>query len=301
MLIFRSRTRSYRELPLRWAEFAPLHRREASGTLHGLTRVREFVQDDAHLFVTEEQIEPEIRTLLEWVRSAFTTFRFEWSYELSTRPPGALGDADQWAAAEATLRRLLEEARVPFRVSPGEGAFYGPKIDIHVRDSLGRPWQTGTIQLDYQTPRRFGLEYQGSDGQLHTPVVIHRTILGSWERFLGVLLEHTSGRLPPWLSPIQVRVLPIAEAHAAAAQAFLEELRHRGIRVDRSDSTESLPKRIRSAEMERIPYIAVIGEREAQDGTVALRIRGSKGSLVVPAAEGMARIESAIRSRAFDP
>ncbi len=301
MLIFRSRARSYRELPLRWAEFAPLHRREASGTLHGLTRVREFVQDDAHLFVTEDQIEPEIRTLLEWVRRAFTTFRFEWSYELSTRPAGALGDADQWTTAEATLRRLLEEAKVPFRVSPGEGAFYGPKIDIHLKDSLGRPWQTGTIQLDYQTPRRFGLEYQGADGQMHTPVVIHRTILGSWERFIGVLLEHTSGRLPPWLSPVQVRVLPIADAHAAAAQSFLEGLRSRGIRADRSESTETLPKRIRSAEIERIPYIAVIGERETQDGTVALRIRGTKGSLVVPVTEGIARIEGAIRSRSFDP
>lgn len=301
MLIFRSRSRSYRELPLRWAEFAPLHRREASGTLHGLTRVREFVQDDAHLFVTEDQIEPEIRTLLEWVRSAFTTFRFEWSYELSTRPPGALGDVAQWTAAENTLRRLLEEANVPYRISPGEGAFYGPKIDIHLKDSLGRPWQTGTIQLDYQTPKRFGLEYQGADGQMHTPVVIHRTILGSWERFIGVLLEHSSGRLPPWLSPVQVRVLPIAEAHSAAAQAFLEALRQRGIRVDRSESTESLPKRIRSAEIERIPYIAVFGDREAQDATVALRIRGTKGSLVVPVAEGIARIEGAIRSRSFDP
>ncbi|EQD45378.1 threonyl-tRNA synthetase, partial [mine drainage metagenome] len=257
MLIFRSRPRSYRELPLRWAEFAPLHRREPSGTLHGLTRVREFVQDDAHLFVTEEQIEPEIRTLLDWVRNAFTTFRFEWSYELSTRPPGALGDAAQWATAEATLTRLLEEAKVPYRISPGEGAFYGPKIDIHLKDSLGRPWQTGTIQLDYQMPKRFGLEYQGADGQMHVPVVIHRTILGSWERFLGVLLEHTSGRLPPWLSPVQVRVLPIAEAHAAAAQSFLELLWSRGIRADRSESTETLPKRIRSAEIERIPYIAV--------------------------------------------
>ena len=221
MLIFRSRPRSYRELPLRLAEFAPLHRFEASGTLHGMTRVREFVQDDAHLFVTEEQVEHEIDVLLEWIQQAFTTFRLEWSYELSTRPTSFLGDPAVWDRAEATLEKVLKASGVAYKVSPGEGAFYGPKIDIHIRDSLGRPWQTGTIQLDYQLPLRFGLEYQGADGALHTPVVIHRTILGSWERFFGVVLEHCAGRLPPWLCPVQVRVLPVTDRHQAAADALV--------------------------------------------------------------------------------
>src|SRR5208282_35205 len=225
MLIFRSRARSYRELPMRLAEFAPLHRFEPSGTLHGLTRVREFVQDDAHIFVTEEQVEDEIRTLLAWIERAFATFRLEWSCELSTRPAQFLGEAAVWDRAEATLERVLKSSGVKYRVSPGEGGFYAPKIDIHIRDSLGRPWQTGTIQLDYQMPLRFGLQYQGPDGQLHPPIVVHRTILGSWERFFGVLLEHVGGRLPPWLAPLQVRVLPVTDRHTPAALGLVEELR----------------------------------------------------------------------------
>ena len=204
MLIFGSRARSYRELPLRLAEFAPLHRYEASGTLHGLMRVRELVQDDAHIFLTEEQIEPEIRVLLEWVKEACATFRLSWSAELSTRPVTFLGEAADWDRAEAVLGNVLRSAGVEFRASAGEGAFYAPKIDIHLKDSLGRPWQTGTIQLDYQMPRRFHLEYQGADGRLHTPIVVHRTILGTWERFVGVLTEHVAGRWPPWLAPVQV-------------------------------------------------------------------------------------------------
>ena len=221
MLVFKSRARSYRELPLRLAEFAPLHRREPSGTLHGLTRVREFVQDDAHLFVAEEQIEGEVRKLLAWIDRAFRTFHLTWEYELSTRPASFLGEAEQWDRAEATLERVLTESKVPFKRSAGEGAFYGPKIDIHIRDSLGRPWQTGTIQLDYQIPKRFGLEYQGADGRMHTPAVIHRTILGTWERFLGVLIEHCAGRLPPWLCPVQVRVLPVTDRHLEAAETLV--------------------------------------------------------------------------------
>ncbi|MCI4328902.1 MAG: threonine--tRNA ligase, partial [Thermoplasmata archaeon] len=225
MMIFQSRARSYRELPLRLAEFAPLHRFEPSGTLHGLTRVREFVQDDAHLFVTEEQIEGELVRLLKWIDRAFTTFRLTWSYELSKRPAQFLGDPSEWDRAEAVLEKVLKGSGIEYTTSPGEGAFYAPKIDIHVRDSLGRPWQTATIQLDYQMPARFGLEYQGADGRLHRPVVIHRTILGTWERFLGVLLEHCDGRLPPWLSPTQVRILPLAERHDAAADQLAGRLR----------------------------------------------------------------------------
>ncbi len=301
MMIFRSRSRSYRELPMRLAEFAPLHRREASGTLHGLTRVREFVQDDAHLFVTEDQIEGELRTLMDWIREVFTTFRLSWSYELSTRPPKYLGEPEQWDRAEATLQRVLTDSGVPFRISKGEGAFYGPKIDIHVNDSLGRPWQTGTIQLDYQMPRRFQLTYQGPDGALHTPVVIHRTILGSWERFLGVLLEHCAGKLPPWLCPVQVRVLPVTEAQTNVAEAFARELRDAGLRAEASAADASLPKRVRSAEIDRIPYIVVLGEREVADGTASLRRRSSKDARVLARSALIAELLGKIRSRSFEP
>ena len=253
MLIFRSRSRSYRELPLRLAEFAPLHRLEASGTLHGLTRVRELVQDDAHLFVTEEQIQPEVRVLLDWIREAFETFHLSWSYELSTRPTRFLGEASDWDRAEATLEEALKDSGIWYRISPGEGAFYGPKIDIHVRDSLGRPWQMGTIQLDFQLPKRFGLQYQGADGQLHTPIVIHRVILGSWERFIGVLLEHSAGRLPPWMAPVQVRILPLTDRHEAAARDLDRELVSSGIRSEVALPQETISKRVRTAEVDRVP------------------------------------------------
>jgi threonyl-tRNA synthetase len=301
MLLFRSRARSYRELPLRLAEFAPLHRLEASGTLHGLTRVREMVQDDAHIFVTEDQIGEEIRVLLEWIREAFSVFRLAWSYELSTRPEKFLGTVEQWDRAEATLEKLLKESKVDYRVSAGEGAFYGPKIDIHIRDSLGRPWQTGTIQLDYQLPQRFRLEYQGPDGQLHTPVVIHRTILGTWERFLGVLIEHCAGKFPPWLAPVQVRVLPVTEHHAAAAEGLAQELREAHLRVEVAGTEESLSKRVRTAELDRIPYVAVLGDKEAAEGSVAVRLRGSRENRPMSRAEFLAHASERVRRREFDP
>ncbi len=301
MLIFRSRARSYRELPMRLAEFAPLHRLEASGTLHGLTRVREFVQDDAHIFVTEEQAEPEIRTLLTWIERAFSTFRLEWSCELSTRPAKFLGEKEVWDKAEATLERVLVASGVKYRVSPGEGGFYAPKIDIHIRDSLGRPWQTGTIQLDYQMPLRFGLSYQGPDGQLHTPVVVHRTILGTWERFFGVLLEHVGGRLPPWLAPLQVRVLPVTDRHSEAARGLVEELQARGLRAAAASTEESLSKRVRNAELERIPYVVVLGDKEVAEGSVALRVRGSKENRPLSRPEFLDYVLGRVTKREFDP
>ena len=301
MLIFRSRARSYRELPIRIAEFAPLHRLEASGTLHGLTRVRELVQDDAHIFVTEEQIETEIRTLLDWIREAFTIFRLEWSYELSTRPASFLGESADWDRAEAILDKALKESGVPYRVSPGEGGFYAPKIDIHVRDSLGRPWQTGTIQLDYQLPKRFALEYQGADGQLHTPVVVHRTIFGTWERFLGVFIEHCAGRFPPWIAPVQVRVLPIADRHLAAAEGLVEALAADGARAEVAAPSESISKRVRAAELDRIPYVIVLGDKEVAEGTLSVRIRGAKESKSLSRAEFTAHLLDRIRRRDFDP
>lgn len=301
MLIFRSRARSYRELPMRLAEFAPLHRVEASGTIHGLTRVREFIQDDAHLFVTEEQILPEVATLLRWVHDAFSRFEFEWSYELSTRPTQFLGEPELWDRAEAMLESALKASGAAYKLHPGEGAFYGPKIDIHLRDSLGRPWQTGTIQLDFQLPRRFQLAYQGADGQLHVPVVIHRTILGSWERFLGVLLEHCAGRLPPWLAPVQARVLPVSERQVAAAQAVVAELEAVGMRAESTGSEDSLSKRVRSAEIDRIPYVLVVGEKEETQGTVTIRRHGVKESETLPRAEAVARLADKVRTRSYRP
>lgn len=300
MMIFGSRDRSYRELPLRLAEFAPLHRFEPSGTLHGLTRVREFVQDDAHLFVTEEQIEEELVRLLKWIERAFTTFRLTWSYELSKRPAQFLGDASEWDRAEAVLEKVLTGSGIEYKTSPGEGAFYAPKIDIHIRDSLGRPWQTGTIQLDYQMPARFHLQYQGADGHLHRPVVIHRTILGSWERFFGVLLEHCDGRLPPWLSPTQVRILPLADRHDPAADELAKRLRHARLRVDRAGSDETLSKRVRQAEIDRIPYLVVLGDQEIANSTVALRVRGEKGQKTLSEADATARMVQAVEHRSFD-
>jgi threonyl-tRNA synthetase len=301
MLLFRSRARSYRELPMRLAEFAPLHRFEASGTLHGMTRVREFVQDDAHIFLAEEQVEAEIRTLFAWIEKAFSTFRLAWSCELSTRPAKFLGEKELWDRAEATLERVLKSNGVKYRISPGEGAFYGPKIDIHIRDSLGRPWQTGTIQIDYQMPLRFGLAYQGPDGQLHTPVVVHRTILGSWERFLGVLLEHTAGRLPPWLAPLQVRVLPVTDRNAPGADGLVEELRSEGVRAEAAGTEDSLSKRVRNAEIDRVPYVVVLGDKEVAEGTVALRVRGSKANRSFSRPEFLAYVSERVRQRAFDP
>jgi threonyl-tRNA synthetase len=301
MLYFRSRARSYRELPLRLAEFAPLHRFEASGTLHGLTRVRELVQDDAHIFATEEQAEGEIRTLLDWVRAAYPTFRLDWTYELSTRPEKYLGEASEWDRAEAILERVLKDSGVRYRISPGEGGFYGPKIDIHIRDSLGRPWQTGTIQLDYQLPKRFGLEFQGADGALHTPVVVHRTIFGTWERFLGVLIEHCAGRYPPWIAPVQVRLLPITDRHTDAANGYAEELRASHLRVEVAPPEESISKRVRTGEVDRIPYLLVIGDKEVADDTVSVRIRGAKESQTRSRAEFLAYVVERVRQRAFDP
>jgi threonyl-tRNA synthetase len=301
MMIFGSRSRSYRELPLRLAEFAPLHRLEASGTLHGLLRVRELVQDDAHIFLSEDQIEAEIRVLMDWVRDAFTTFRLSWSYELSTRPASFLGEAAQWDRAEAILESVLKSSGVDYRVSPGEGAFYGPKIDIHIRDSMGRPWQTGTIQLDYQIPQRFGLQYQGADGLLHAPVVVHRTILGTWERFLGVLTEHCAGRWPPWLAPVQVRVLPVTDRHAEAAKGLAEEIGTDGLRAEVAGSEESLPKRVRTAELDRVPYVLVLGDREVADGSVSVRIRGQKEARPMSRAEFRGYVLDRVRRREFDP
>lgn len=274
MLLFASRKRSYRELPLRLHDQGILHRNEASGTLGGLTRVRQFSQDDAHLFITQEQIGPEIDQLLRFVDRVYNVFGLSYQIKLSTRNPNKMvGNQVLWDQAETYLREVLVSRQLPYHEEPGEGAFYGPKIDFDVTDAIGRKWQCATIQLDFQLPERFDLSYIGSDGEPHRPVVIHRAVLGSFERFLALLIEHYAGSFPTWLSPIQVKVMGISEKHDAFVQEVEKALIVRGIRVDKDMSEDKLGAKIRRAQLEKVPYMVVIGDREVTDKTVSPRRR----------------------------
>ena len=273
MLLFGSRMRSYRELPIRYAESSTLHRNELAGTLHGLLRVRHITQDDAHIFCTEEQIQPEIDAMIEFVRDLYALFDVTPHAELSTRPEKRLGTDEQWDTAEGALQAALERHGLPYVIAEGEGTFYGPKIDLHMDDVLGRSWQMGTIQLDYQMPMRFGLTYVGADNTEHHPVVIHRALLGSLERFLGILIEHYGGAFPFWLAPVQVRVVPVSDPHRDAAEALAGRLREAGYRVELDDRDDTVGKRIRDAELDKVPYTVVYGERES-DESLAIRERG---------------------------
>ena len=275
MLLFGSQLRSYRDLPLRFAEASTLHRNELAGTLHGLLRVRHVTQDDAHIFCTPEQIEGEVFACLDYVKFLYDLFGMEARFELSTRPDKKLGTDEEWDFTEAALRAALERRGIDYAVNEGDGAFYGPKIDLHMTDVLGRSWQMGTIQLDAQMPQRFGLSYMGPDNKEHTPYVIHRALLGSLERFIGILIEHFAGAFPLWLAPVQVRVLPVGEAHGEAASAVAAKLREAGFRADVGEATETIGKRIRSAELEKIPYVIVYGDRES-DASLAVRTRGGE-------------------------
>jgi threonyl-tRNA synthetase len=273
MLLFGSQLRSYRDLPLRYAEAAPLHRNELAGTLHGLTRVRYVTQDDAHIFCTVEQAPAEVDGTIDYVRYLYALFGMEPHAELSTRPPGRFGSEEQWDEAEETLRNALERHGMEYVIGEGEGTFYGPKIDLHMRDVLGRSWQMGTIQYDMQMPARFGLTYMGPDNTEHMPICIHRALYGSFERFIGILIEHYAGDFPFWLAPVQVRVLPVGDAHRPPASALLERLREKGFRPDLDDRDETLGKRIRDAELEKVPFVVVYGDRES-DAALAVRERG---------------------------
>ncbi len=278
MLLFGSRRRSYRELPLRYAESSTLHRDERGGTLHGLLRVKHITQDDAHVFVTEDQIQEEIDGMVEYARYLYDLFGVTASAELSTRPDKRLGTDEQWDRAEAALEAALKRHQMDYVVSPGEGTFYGPKIDLHMTDSLGRSWQMGTIQLDYQMPTRFGLTYFGADNAEHDPVVIHRALLGSLERFTGILIEHYAGAFPFWLAPVQIRIIPVGEDHREAAR----ELKEKGLgdyRVEVDERDETVGKRIRDAEVEKIPYVIVYGDKESAD-SLAVRKRGGEQSIL---------------------
>jgi threonyl-tRNA synthetase len=275
MLLFGSRRRSYRELPLRYAESSTLHRDERGGTLHGLLRVKHITQDDAHVFVTEEQIQEEIDGMVEYARFLYDLFGLTPRAELSTRPDKRLGTDEQWDRAEAALEAALKRHEMEYAVSPGEGTFYGPKIDLHMTDSLGRSWQMGTIQLDYQMPVRFDLTYFGADNAEHHPVVIHRALLGSLERFTGILIEHYAGAFPFWLAPVQIRIIPVGEDHREAVQALKERLADFRVEIDERD--ETVGKRIRDAEVEKVPYVIVYGDKES-DGSLAVRKRGGEQS-----------------------
>jgi threonyl-tRNA synthetase len=296
MLVFAGEVRSYRDLPLRFHEQTPLHRNEASGVLSGLTRVRQFSQDDAHCFVTEAQIGEEVERLLRLVTRVYGDFGLAYDVKLSTRPEEYLGETATWDHAESSLKQALEAAGVAYVINEGDGAFYGPKIDFDVTDAIGRRWQCATIQLDYQIPARFGLTYVGADNAEHTPVVIHRAIYGSFERFIALLIEHYAGAFPLWLAPVQMRVLPIADRHLPYAETVRQRLADAGFRVELDERQEKIGYKIREAQLQKVPYMLVVGDREAADGTVAVRSRsgGDQGSrtveaLVSTAAEEVAR------------
>jgi threonyl-tRNA synthetase len=273
MLLFGSRPRSYKELPMRLAEASPLHRDELTGTLHGLLRVRIVTQDDAHIFCTAEQIQEEIRQVVAYGRYLYELFGLSASAELSTRPDNKLGTDEEWDMTEAALEEALKLNEIPYEIAPGEGAFYGPKIDLHMEDALGRRWQMGTIQLDKQMPARFGLTYVGPDNREHELYVVHRALYGSFERFIGILIEHFAGAFPFWLSPVQIRVLPVGEGHRGAAHELKEKLEPYRVEVDERD--ETVGKRIRDSEVEKIPVTIVYGDKESDD-SLAIRERGGQ-------------------------
>jgi threonyl-tRNA synthetase len=276
ILVFKSRERSYRELPLRMLEYGEVHRVELSGVLSGLFRVIQFTQDDAHIYCMEEQLESEINGVIDLVLKFYKMFGFNCRMELSTRPENYMGELELWNKAEALLRKVLDDRNVKYEVNEGDGAFYGPKIDFKIKDSLGREWQTATIQLDFQMPERFQIKYFGEDGKEHTPIMLHRTVYGSLERFLGILLEHLNGNLPSWLAPVQARVIAFKENNAKAAQDVYQKLFDQGFRVELDVSYGTVEGKIRDAELQKIPYIIVVGDKEEQSGTIAVRRHGTK-------------------------
>jgi threonyl-tRNA synthetase len=302
-LIYKSQQRSYRDLPLRLSEVANVYRNEKSGTLHGLLRVRGLSMDDGHIFCTMDQVEDEIFLCLDQVdRLVRATFGFELDFEVSTRPEERLGGDEVWDRAEAMLKQALERKGIPYRVDEGGGAFYGPKIDIKFKDAIGRIWQGPTIQLDFNLPERFELEYTGPDNRPHRPVMIHRAIYGTLERFTGNLIEHFAGAFPVWLAPEQVRVIPISDAQNEPARALAARLKAAGLRVHVDDRSETLNYRIREGELQKVPYMAVIGQREAESDSLALRVRGAgKKQEVMPVAAFLERIGGEVRSRALAP
>lgn len=293
ILIYKTQLHSYRELPMRIGELGVVHRHERSGVLHGLMRVRCFTQDDAHLYCEPSQIQQEVMGIMDLCRYVYSdVFGFKYAVELSTKPENAMGSTEQWEAAENGLRAALEQSNTPYRVNEGDGAFYGPKIDFHLEDCIGRTWQCGTIQLDFQMPERFDMHYIAEDGKEHRPVMLHRTILGSLERFMGILIEHYAGAFPYWIAPVQAELIPISEAHRAYAEELRKELMSWGVRTETDSRDEKLGKRIRDAQLQKVPYMIVIGDKERDERQVAVRER-TKGDLGSMSLEAFQKLLSA--------
>jgi threonyl-tRNA synthetase len=299
-LLYLAKKHSYRELPLRYATFDVLHRNEVTGALSGLTRVRQFQQDDCHVFLREDQIEEEVRFLMNFILGYYETFGLKSTVRFATRPEVRIGDDALWDRAEGALQAALDATGMPYELKPADGAFYGPKIDFDVTDSIGRAWQLGTIQLDYNAPERFNLLYVGEDNIEHRPVVIHRAVSGSLERFLAILIEHFAGAFPVWLAPEQVRVLPISDDVREVAGRIARRMKDAGLRATLDDRSETLNYRVRDGEVMKVPYMAVVGKREAEAGTVALRVRGAgKKQEIVPVDELIARVKREAETRAL--
>jgi threonyl-tRNA synthetase len=298
ILVYQNEPHSYRELPLRMAELGIVHRHELSGALHGLMRVRCFTQDDAHHFMLPEQVEQEILLVIDLIDTIYKRFGFNYRVELSTRPDDFMGEIEQWDLATEALRSALELRKIEYRINEGDGAFYGPKIDFHLVDSLGRTWQCGTLQLDFQMPERFELEYIGADGEKHRPVMIHRTAYGSIERFIGIITEHYAGAFPSWLAPVQVKVMPITDRSRDYAQEVYKKLFDAGVRAETDFRSEKIGYKIREAQMKKIPYMLVLGDKEAEAGTVSVRTRsgGDEGTMGLD--EFLEKISTEIRERA---
>lgn len=299
ILVYESEPRSYRDLPLRMGELGIVHRHEKSGQMHGLMRVRCFTQDDAHIFMMPEQIRDEIKGVANLINSVYSLFGFKYHVELSTRPEDSMGSDEDWEMATDALRGALDDLGLPYIVNEGDGAFYGPKIDFHLEDSLGRTWQCGTIQLDFQLPLRFNLEYTGADGEKHRPIMIHRVVFGSIERFIGILIEHFAGAFPTWLAPVQVKVLPISEKHMDYGEKVLKKLQDAGIRAELDTRAEKIGYKIREAQMKKIPYMLVVGAKEEEEEKVAVRSRslGDEGQKGLE--EFISQIQEEIRTKAI--
>ena len=299
ILVYDLAPHSYRDLPLRYGELGNVHRHELSGALHGMFRVRAFTQDDAHILLAKEQIKDEVIRIARLFDEVYSLFGLEYRIELSTMPEDHIGSVEDWDIATAALADAITSIGKDYTVNPGDGAFYGPKLDFHIKDCLNRTWQCGTIQLDYQLPGRFNLEYVGEDGEKHTPVMIHRVVFGSIERFIGIITEHFAGAFPTWLAPVQVKVIPISEKHTEYATKILSELEAAGVRAEADFRNEKMGYKIREAQLQKIPYMLVVGDKEAESGTVSLRSRkaGDEGSL--PIGEFISRIREEIDSRSL--
>ena len=297
MVVYESKPRSYRELPIRLSDSDTLHRFEKSGTLNGLFRVREFSQDDAHIFIKEEQIQEEYNRILAIIKKFYSIFNIEYSFRLGTRPKDFMGDVKSWNKAEEVLKNILEKSGKKYTIENGDGAFYGPKIDILMKDSIGRDWQMGTIQLDFQIPKKFDLKYIDADGKIKTPVVIHRVVYGSLERFIGILTEHLAGAFPLWLSPIQVLVLPISEKHDGYGKKIAEQLKNNNIRAELKSENETLGKKIRGAEMQKIPYLLIVGDKEISTNAVSVRERGGGDLGQMPVDKFVEKIKEDIKNK----